>query len=343
MEKVEKNRQSNFELLRLVAIFMVIVHHLVIKSAQTCGYTHPFNLEQDGVNGLFINGLVLGGVNIFLLISGWFGIKKIGMQIIRLVFDCFFYCFVSNLFCIYILGYPFSWNELFFSCSFTHNWFVYAFIIFLLLSPIVERSLAGTDEKTMRYFVILLTIVNVVFGYFGGIFRHNGYNAYNFVYLFMIGRYLHMISINHERQYRLLSKWSLPIWLLCALLLAVGFIFISEMKDWDKGLAQNYFGYNNPLVILSSISLFIPFSVMKIKSKIINRLAKGVFGVFLLHTTTTFIYYRINIIGSLYKQHGYMAVFLSAIVLFMACSFISLVVERIKAPIFNQIRTKIKF
>lgn len=61
MEKVEKNRQSNFELLRLVAIFMVIVHHLVIKSAQTCGYTHPFNLEQDGVNGLFINGLVLGG------------------------------------------------------------------------------------------------------------------------------------------------------------------------------------------------------------------------------------------------------------------------------------------
>lgn len=28
----------------------------------------------------------------------------------------------------------------------------------------------------------------------GGMYRHNGYNAYNFIYLCVIGRYLHMIS-----------------------------------------------------------------------------------------------------------------------------------------------------
>ena len=54
-------RQSNFELLRIVAIIMVIIHHLVIKSAQTCGYTRPFSFDDDGVLGLVINSLVVGG------------------------------------------------------------------------------------------------------------------------------------------------------------------------------------------------------------------------------------------------------------------------------------------
>jgi hypothetical protein len=49
-------RKSNFELLRLVAMFFIICHHLVIRSAQTCGYTHPFNINEDVLGG---GGLVI--------------------------------------------------------------------------------------------------------------------------------------------------------------------------------------------------------------------------------------------------------------------------------------------
>ncbi len=42
-------RKSNLELLRLVAMFFIICHHLVIRSAQTCGYTRPFNINEDGL------------------------------------------------------------------------------------------------------------------------------------------------------------------------------------------------------------------------------------------------------------------------------------------------------
>lgn len=44
-------RKSNFELLRLVAMFFIICHHLVIRSAQTCGYTHPFDINEDLLGG----------------------------------------------------------------------------------------------------------------------------------------------------------------------------------------------------------------------------------------------------------------------------------------------------
>lgn len=62
-------------------------------------------------------------------------------------------------FCVLVLGYLFSWSELFFSYFFTHNWFVAAFIMFLLLIPLVECFLCDIDNKTLTYFVILLTLL----------------------------------------------------------------------------------------------------------------------------------------------------------------------------------------
>lgn len=82
--KYNVSRLSNFELLRLVAIFMIIIHHLVIKSAQTCGYTHPYDLNQDGLTGVFLNSLTASGVNLFLLISGWFGVRKLKRKLLDL-------------------------------------------------------------------------------------------------------------------------------------------------------------------------------------------------------------------------------------------------------------------
>lgn len=43
-------RKSNIELLRVVAMLMIIFHHLVIKGADTCGYLTPYNIS-DGLLG----------------------------------------------------------------------------------------------------------------------------------------------------------------------------------------------------------------------------------------------------------------------------------------------------
>lgn len=56
-----KERQSNFELLRIVAMLFIVCHHLVIKGADTCGYVTPYTYEKDGLIGIFINSFVVGG------------------------------------------------------------------------------------------------------------------------------------------------------------------------------------------------------------------------------------------------------------------------------------------
>lgn len=58
-------RLSNFELLRIVAMFGIVLHHLVIKGASTCGYVTPYNYEKDGFIGLILNSLVVGGGELF--------------------------------------------------------------------------------------------------------------------------------------------------------------------------------------------------------------------------------------------------------------------------------------
>lgn len=61
-------RKSNIELLRIVAMLMIILHHLVIKGADTCGYLTPYNIS-DGLLGEVINSLIISGVDLFILIS----------------------------------------------------------------------------------------------------------------------------------------------------------------------------------------------------------------------------------------------------------------------------------
>lgn len=61
MKANDNVRLSNFELLRIVAMFGIVLHHLVIKGASTCGYVTPYNYENDGLIGLILNSLVIGG------------------------------------------------------------------------------------------------------------------------------------------------------------------------------------------------------------------------------------------------------------------------------------------
>lgn len=86
----QKVRESNFELLRIVAILFITMHHLLINGIDLCGYNCNFVLNLNSSIAVILNSLIVGGVNLFLLISGWYGIKTITKGIVRLVVDCFF-------------------------------------------------------------------------------------------------------------------------------------------------------------------------------------------------------------------------------------------------------------
>ena len=62
-------RQSNFELLRIVAMLLIVAHHFLIATGRLDYRSGTLR------GGELVNSFCVVGVNCFILISGYFGIK----------------------------------------------------------------------------------------------------------------------------------------------------------------------------------------------------------------------------------------------------------------------------
>lgn len=326
-------RKSNIELLRIVAMFMIVLHHLVIKGADTCGYMRPYE-SSDGLLGGGINSLVVSGVDVFLLISGYFGCRNIIYNTIRLVLDMAIYgaiCFGVSL----LIGGTFSLKMGIGSMWIFSNWFVVHFIALLMLSPIIEKALIGTSEKELGYWIVLLAIINVIMGYFYPNINASGYHVMNFLLLYLIGRYLRIF--NTTRIVKMLQRYTIPIlafsWAMTFLMFLVVYVWLGNDMP-----ATKLWGYHNPFVILTAISLFIIFTKFDVQSNLINSIAKLTFPVFLLHTGVAIQPTRNAFFHSIYIDYGYWGIFLSAILLFIACALIAYPIEKLKGKPYGMIR-----
>lgn len=73
-------RKSQFEAIRIVAMIMIVCHHIVL---------HICNKDIPGFN--ILNCICISGVNLFVLISGYFLIKLRWEGVLNLVSTVLFY------------------------------------------------------------------------------------------------------------------------------------------------------------------------------------------------------------------------------------------------------------
>lgn len=308
-------RDSNFELLRLLAMFGIIVHHLVIKGASTCGYVEAYDYNRDGVLGLLLNSSVVGGVNCFVLITGWFGIRHTMKGLVKILLETCLFGLISYIILLLLGGDSFSISHLKDSMDFRFNWFVVSYMMLLLVSAIIERSLINLEFKEFKKWMILLCVFNFVFILLLNRINDNGYNVVHFIFLYFIARFLKTMKDNGNLWYKRFEKYSLPIYIIMVLTLTLGFLFLNEYRHAPKSI--KWFGYNNPILLMASVAFFVSMAKMHFKSRWINYLASGVFGVFILHTTKYMIPYRNDITHDVYLNYGYVGIIaLSVIILF---------------------------
>lgn len=260
-----ESRNSNFELLRIVSMMFIVVHHFLIAS-EAVDYSR---LSLRG--GEIINGFVVVGVNCFILISGYFGIRFKVEKVFYLFFciggvlvaDFCLNRFFGSAFCLsYALRQiiPFSSRA---------NWFVPAYIALMCFSPMLNRALERMDKDELKKNVVLLTIVNI-YAYATGIssISPNGYSLVQFVYLYIVGAWLVRVDVRR--------RWMpFAVYLVCAL--STGVVALTYKTGFTA------FAYNSPLVLASSVALFLCFKGLSIQKKWINALAQSTFIVFLFH------------------------------------------------------------
>lgn len=273
------------ELLRIAAMLAVVMVHLDGASLSLPEPSH--SLSAVSIRDwwvLSVESLTIIGVNCFTLISGYFGIKASFTGLLKFTLQCIFYSVLIYLFSIFassFLGigkYAWAWVEFGKSWMvFTHTdlWYVPAYLGLYLLSPFLNIGIKTMSKYNFQIVLGLFITFNVWAGWlWGGHFNQNGYTIVQLIMMYLIGRYIgEYVNINDSIRMK-----TRCIALSCYLYATIAITLMAVFVD-----GIHTYAYNSPLVLLSSISLFMLFTTFRIQSKIVNTLASSAFAVYLIH------------------------------------------------------------
>lgn len=278
-----KKRDSNIELLRLICMLLIVFQHCI----HICAFPEIWNpqiMSAEVLTTAILVGLTYVGVNCFVLISGYYGIKLKLRSVLNLYLICAIYALIGYLLHIYIDGANIDRGILYhslFCISHSSLWFVKCYAGLILLSPLLNEAMEHMSRRNYQWVLALLTILNVYFGFLwkDRVFNADGYTIANFVYIYIIGGYIsRYVDIEWCRKHKTMN---ICIYLTSSLLWS-GSIILERYVPMPR--EEWFWGYNNPFTLIGSISFFMLFlSIPKFYNKWINWLAAGTFAVYVVH------------------------------------------------------------
>lgn len=322
----EKIRQSNFELLRIISIIMIIgLHYLNTEMGGALKYVTKNSLNYTLTHSL--ESMCIVGVNCFILISAYFMIKKDSIntnKILKLLISLVFYSVIFYVISIIIGKQQFSIKETL--CSIVpffagRRWFVSTYIILFLLSPYINKVLNNISKKS---FEILLLIQFVLFSFWPTFLtnppiKDSGYGIVNFIFLYCIGSYIRLYYDKKIKNY----KYLLIYFAMAAFSTVISFISLG--RAWE---------YDSCFNIVGAVALFLLFRNMpNITSNFINSISKHTFGVFIIHSDfmlKEFFYRDIMKCQNFYDSKLFILHFFVCVILsFIICTIIDVFKEKI--------------
>ena len=308
----EKKRHTGLDLLRIVAMLMIITLHYMDKG----GMLADWKGSVSGGQYIYwiIESASLCSVNAYILISGYFA-SSFHFSLRKLVLFWLQVAFYSVGIAIvfYIIAY-FNGTKVFFdqwmnlfNLQFLcfpivngHYWFASAFFALYILQPVLNTAVLRLDKKTHGIVVLLLLTVccltkSVIF--FELAIDDRGYGIVWFVVLYLLASYIGFYGIPLIKKkiqavfWYVLSVAGIVVSYPLLRALSEG-VILAEGKPAVRLGDLEYavtvpLSYNYIFVLTASISFFMFFSLLDIKNrilvKIISFTAPLVFGVYLIH------------------------------------------------------------
>lgn len=294
-EKVNNSRMASIEMLRCIAMLMVITLHYLDKG----GILVPLNEKQSfaGVCAWLLESFCAVAVNTYVLISGYF-LTESGFKLRRLIVlwaQLVFYSVLvpvvlvlcgilpaSELTIYHLLNYfcPIQMN---------HYWFGTAYIFMYIFVPVLSAGVKQLSQKQLRMTIIIAVMVFSISKTilpFQLEMDRNGYDVMWFICLFLIAAYIRFYGIDF------IKKSSKGFWVYG--LSGVGILCLSMVIAYASNIVGKFeyfiespFDYNHILCLLGAVGLFLGFLYLKIPegkfAAFVCKIAPYTFGVYLLH------------------------------------------------------------
>lgn len=218
-------RESNFELLRLVAMAMVLILHADFYSLGDPSHA-LFSRDAWAFSGrAFWEFLALPAVNLFVLISGWFGIRPSWRGALNLLFTVFFFNLLAGV-VLTVCGESFETGDFLkslYPCG--GLWFIQSYLLLFILSPVLNAFIASADRSTMERLLLAFFASAFLLGWIRNTADFSdGYSVVWFMALYLFARYMRL----HRPAFtRLPRPVCLGAFLVCTLL-NCGLFFLSK-------------------------------------------------------------------------------------------------------------------
>lgn len=327
-----RGRDSNFELLRIVAMMLVMLVHANYLSLGNVTQSELHTMPLTAMVRIVCEQLCIVSVNLFVLLSGWFGIRPTVKKFASLIFQILFIGIVSVEACR-LAGEDVSaraFNDLLYLGA--SYWFVPSYLILFCIAPVLN---AYCERASKREFAKLLTgffVMEMLFGWLTYDYGHfeRGYSALSFVGLYLLAQFVR----RHGERLRSFRWWQ---HLLFYLLFTAIPVAISTFGIYTKGKELGATMYSSLFVIAASLSLFLVFDKLRLESRAINWLASSAFAIYLVHQAPGMFDLYQKFFSTAYEQmHG--AWFIPfVLVATIVMGFVSILLDKVRMVLWELI------
>lgn len=293
--KTKSKRLANIELLRIIAMLMVVMLHYLGK-----GELLPkiaLDMDVNGYIAWILESLSIVSVNVYVLISGYFLVESEfkPKKIVKLVLQVLFYTILITILALAFgiigkedLGYYNLIVQLF-PFQLEQYWFMTSYLVLYVLSPVLAMGAKSLSKKQLQIVIVAFVLFMCVEKSILPVqiaFDERGYDALWFICLFLVAAYIRLYGI------KFLEKpiWGLLIYFVGrALAFAENITFSVVYKEIGElgHLVGTPFHYNHIFTFLASVGLFYFFLNVRIKegkvASIICKISPYTLGVYLLH------------------------------------------------------------
>src|SRR5699024_8291361 len=159
----------NFELLRIIAMFMIVVSHVITH------YIMEVELEVTDLNSFLLTllrAIIYICVNVYIIITGYFSINSKQLKIKKIINVAMLPGFISAILITILMVFgaiDFNiWRILgkLFATFRGEYWFISNYFALYLFIPFLNKIIHTMNKKEYQHFLFLSALVGVVWPFF---------------------------------------------------------------------------------------------------------------------------------------------------------------------------------
>lgn len=309
-DEAESVRQSSFELLRIVAMFLVLIVHADFYSLGSPAYDDTVSHPVSSMMRYVVESLSLVCVNVYIIISGYFGIKLRVKGVLKFVFLVVFWRLLINIGFLGaenlgVVNTHLTFRRFVYLCiPGFEDWFVMAYIMLLFFAPLLNSFIEKCSLRRLWVYVLVYEGCQILFSW--GIDAwycfNMGYSFLSFVGLYLLGAALRRTKCGRMRYNPIVCY--LVISVAVAMIVFITNRFVPETLLSGIVNTRFYPYYNGLFVLLSSAFLFLGFKRLNFSSRVVNYIAASSFAVYLLHMHPLIREFYIFVCNYLFKNYS---------------------------------------